>query len=491
MSDMSALTLRIDKPVYGGAGLARHQGQVIFTPFTLPSELVTAGVTYARTSFAEARLASVLEPSPARVKPPCPYFGVCGGCHYQHAGYEAQLAIKRTILAETLARARLMDLPEIVTHASEPFGYRNRIRLHLDAGTSALGYRERASHRLLSVEVCPIATSDLEQALSALRAICAQQQCGRVFSAVELSSNHDGSELLLALWLRPGTAVSQAQPLLQNLCEALQALVPTLRGAGVHAPEPRNELEPRARSQGGSRTSRSSRTRMPAAGGGKLGDVDSGPLEEEPGHLIAAWGTPAMTYKAGGFAYRVSLGAFFQVTRTLVDRLAALATAERSGKVAWDLYAGVGLFSCLLARQFEQVIAVEGAPASAGDLKQNLAAPHQAVRTGTGDFLRRQLSAFTSPTRKPGARSAPQPNTPARPDFVLIDPPRAGLGAEGSRILSEIGPPSITYVSCDPATLARDLRVFVESGYKLQQLHLIDLFPQTFHLEAVAMLSLV
>jgi 23S rRNA (uracil1939-C5)-methyltransferase len=461
-------TLRIEKAIYGGAGLARDSGKAVFVPLSLPGELVTVLVTSQKPSFAEAALERVLEPSVDRIAAPCPYFGACGGCQYQHARYPAQLAIKAAILEETLTRAHLASLPELVTHAGQPFGYRNRIRLHFDPVTSALAYRQRGGHRLIAVDRCPIAAPELEEALVSLAEIGAGQQCGSSFSQAELSVNHDGSELLLALWLREDAGKQQAGSKLSRLCEALKPRLPLLRGAGVYAPETAEPRDPSGRR--GRNSANVSAARRKQAG--QSGDRDN---PDSPAHL-ETWGTPWMMYKAAGFDYRVSLGAFFQVNRTLVDTLAQLATDGRSGALAWDLYAGVGLFSRSLADRFSQVVAVEGAPVSCADLRHNLASPHLAVCSGTLDFLRREALRTGAPERR-------------RPDFVLVDPPRAGLGEEVTRLLAQIGPPEVTYVSCDPATLSRDLHALVNSGYKLQQLHLIDLFPQTFHLETVATLS--
>jgi 23S rRNA (uracil1939-C5)-methyltransferase len=195
-----------------------------------------------------------------------------------------------------------------------------------------------------------------------------------------------------------------------------------------------------------------------------------------------------MTYQVAGVDYRVSLGAFFQVNRGLVGTLVELATHRRSGLLAWDLYAGVGLFSRVLASRFEQVVAVEAAPTAYQDLRANLGLPHQAICSGTLEFLRRE-AARPHAGKSRGSKPVFTPPRSVLPDFVLVDPPRAGLGEEAARLLSQIGPGEITYVSCDPATLSRDLRVLVNSGYKLNEIHLIDLFPQTFHLETVAMLS--
>ena len=476
------LRLRIEKQIYGGAGLARHEGKAIFTPYTLAEELVTATVTNNKTSFAEAMLEAVLEPSALRTTAPCPYFGACGGCHYQHANYQAQLSIKAAILTETLTRAKLSDLPRMETHAGPPLGYRNRIRLHIDPGSSRLAYRERSSHRLVDVSSCPIAAPELERAIDALQAICETKSAGRAFSQAELSVNHDGSQLLLALWARSHSGVplssSHVGRQLAEICELLKAAMPALCGAGVLAPTEPGDLP------GGPRDRRARTGQRSPSRAKHAAEV----AEDEPGSLTAAWGTPQMLYQVGGLAYLVSLGAFFQVNRPLVEHLVQLATGDRGGLLAWDLYAGVGLFSRVLAGTFAHVVAVEGASISFKDLQRNLTPPHRSIRSSTLEFLRREARRLSSGPGPHAIRS--EGPVPARPDFVLVDPPRAGLGEEVTRLLAQIRPPHITYVSCDPSTLSRDLRGLLDSGYKLQQLHLVDLFPQTFHLESLAMLSL-
>jgi 23S rRNA (uracil1939-C5)-methyltransferase len=192
----------------------------------------------------------------------------------------------------------------------------------------------------------------------------------------------------------------------------------------------------------------------------------------QPGRLIAQSGEPSLIYTTANHPYRVSLGSFFQVNRFLIDPLVELVTKEHSGSLAWDLYAGVGLFSAALASRFNQVVAVESGASSVRDLRHNLhGKQHRIIASSTLDFLRR--------ARKEGV-----------PDFVLVDPPRAGLGKDVTTLLAAVRPAHITYVSCDPATLSRDLKSLLDSGYRLTRMRMVDLFPQTFHLESVATLSL-
>ncbi|HZD76406.1 MAG TPA: 23S rRNA (uracil(1939)-C(5))-methyltransferase RlmD, partial [Acidobacteriaceae bacterium] len=165
------MKLRMEKAIYGGASLARIPadglpdlaGKAVFVPFALPGELVEATVANDRRSYVTAALDSVLEPSTSRIAPGCEYYARCGGCHYQHADYAAQLAMKRAILIETLERAHVAMPAEIRTLSAEPWAYRNRIRLHVMRHPQpALSYRETASHRDLPVTHCPVAAPILQ-----------------------------------------------------------------------------------------------------------------------------------------------------------------------------------------------------------------------------------------------------------------------------------------------------------------------------------------
>jgi 23S rRNA (uracil1939-C5)-methyltransferase len=425
------MKLHIEKAIYGGAGLARDEGKAIFVPFTLPGEVVEAHVVEDRTSYASAELDNVIEASPERTLPACPYFGECGGCHYQHANYATQVEIKVRILRETLERAHLTEIPAIRVLQGEPLGYRNRIRLHADRASSKLCYKRRGSHANLAVEECPIAAPVLDRALRAMQARAAEWRLGELFNEIELFTNAAPGAMLLTLWC--GLSKGAASDDLQRLWPQLVESMPQLAGAAV---------------------------------------VGSGRGKQQ-GAILAHAGERALMYEAAGREYRVSLGSFFQVNRFLIDGLVELVTAERSGTTVWDLYAGVGLFARALATRFDRVVAVESAASSVADLRHNLGGSHRVVAAGTLDFLRR-------------ARADRQ----TRPDFAVVDPPRAGLGKEVTAMLAEIRPRHITYVSCDPATLSRDLKSLLDSGYHLTNMQMVDLFPQTFHLESVAMLSL-
>ncbi len=435
------MRLRIEKAIYGGSGLARIgpsdlgreeaalAGKTVFTPLTLPGELVEAHITEDKRSFIHAEADAILEPSLLRTTPGCPYFGSCGGCSYQHAVSAHQLEMKAAILVETLERARLAKLPPVHTVSGESWRYRNRIRLHIQAEPFALCYRERRSHELLAVVECPIAAPLLEKALVTVTNGGKALGLASLCEEIEFFTNSDESALAISfITSRPATADHGR---LTMICESLKRQLPELTGASL------------VRTQG-----------------------------RQPGGVVQSWGEASLRYRACNTVYRVSGGAFFQVNRFLVEALAELVTGNRAGRVAWDLYAGVGLFARALTERFERVIAVEASPASIADLRQNLeGTSHRVVEATTLDFLRKQKTSSTPP------------------DLVVIDPPRAGLGSIITTLLSGIGPEEIVYVSCDPATLSRDLAALVESGYDLKTITMVDLFPQTFHLESVCVLT--
>jgi 23S rRNA (uracil1939-C5)-methyltransferase len=432
------MKLQIEKAVYGGAGLA-HQtegdgaGKAVFVPFTLPGELVEARLLEQKNAFGEASLIQILTASEDRVPPSCAHFGQCGGCHYQHAAYSAQVQMKSVILQETLERAGLMALPPIQTHIGEPWAYRNRTRLRIAElqTTLRVGYNRRGSNEFLAVHECPISAPLVWRAAEALLEVAAESPTTarllRGAVEVEFFTASDETNLQMTLLVR------KAQVGFAALCERMQELVPELAGAGV-------VLIPSAGPQ--------RRVRSPR------------PLEN--------WGADGLNYFAAGENYWVTRGGFFQVNCFLVDELVGIVIAGRRGTVAWDLYAGVGLFSRALAGAFSQVVAVE---AAANDLSVSFKGPgKRAIETTTVEFLR---SAVVQRER---------------PELIVMDPPRAGVGAEACALLARISSPEIVYVSCDPVTLARDLNALVTAGYNVAELHMVDMFPQTFHLETVVVL---
>ncbi len=198
---------------------------------------------------------------------------------------------------------------------------------------------------------------------------------------------------------------------------------------------------------------------------------------------LVAVGTSELTYQTKMAAYRVSAGAFFQTNRFLIDELINIVTRAYSGELALDLYAGVGLFSTALAGSIRHVVSVESSQTAVGDLKYNLALNAEVFHTTTDQYL-----AQCGDNGRAG-NGAVLPQLLHRPDLVVVDPPRGGLGDRVARLLTEVDAPRVTYVSCDPATLSRDLLPLKAAGYRVEEVHLVDLFPQTYHLETVLHLA--
>jgi 23S rRNA (uracil1939-C5)-methyltransferase len=199
---------------------------------------------------------------------------------------------------------------------------------------------------------------------------------------------------------------------------------------------------------------------------------DDAPIDPKS---MAQSGAKSIRYRTKNHEYQVSAGAFFQVNRYLIDELVSVVTGDARGDVALDLYAGVGLFSAELAQNFHHILGVEASQTSYGDLVQNVPANVKAVGARTEGYLRSDY------LRSGSVRKCP--------DLVVLDPPRTGAGKVVIRSLVELRAPRIRYVSCDPATLARDIAPLLAAGYHIEEAHLFDLFPETFHIESVLLLA--
>ena len=438
------MLLAIEKLVYGGDGLARlpadnkDRAKTVFLPFVLGGEKVEAILTEQKSSFARGKVESVIEPSPYRVAAGCPYFGSCGGCHYQYASYEHQLQIKEAILRENLRRIAKIELEvPIQIHAGEPWHYRNRSRLQVRTSPAFLtGYFRHGSHEMMSVEACPISSPLINHAISA---VWRSGRAGKVPEGVreiEFFANADDSQLLAEIYC--STEIRRAA--LRAWAEEFQADFPPVAGMVLFC----------------------------AGNNGR----------DLPEKFLSI-GDESLNYVVPGTTYRVSAGAFFQVNRFLVDDLIKTVTLEQKGDTALDLYAGVGLFSKALACDFKHIFSVESSQPAASDLSYNLPS-NAAVTQATAD----QFLGGSAKSRRSGTGTFIPPLLHA-PDLAVVDPPRSGLGENVARLLAKCGAPRIIYVSCDPATLARDLGVLLAEGYAIEQAHLFDLFPQTFHLETV------
>ena len=436
------MLISIEKLIYGGDSLARApagpdgRSMALFVPFVMPGERVEAEVRQEKAGFARATVTRLVESSEERVAPACPYFQHCGGCHYQHIPYKRQIEFKAQILRETFERVGKFELKEpIQLHRSPPWNYRNRARLQVrTAGGFALGYYRFGSREFLPVRECPISSPLINQAIAKLTEL-GGLECPPAIEELELFADGSDEHLLGWAFCQSDAGEKDLLPWAESVRQELPKVI------GLHF--------------------FSSRRRE-----------DESPISLKP---LAHSGAKTIRYRTAQGEYQVSAGAFFQVNRHLVDELVSVVTGNGEGEVALDLYAGVGLFSVPLARSFHHIFAVEASQTSVGDLRQNVPASVKVVGARTEDFLRSD-NLRSRLVRK-------------RPDSAVLDPPRAGVGKAVTRSLIELGVQRIRYVSCDPATLARDLAPLVASGYRIEEAHLFDLFPQTYHIESVMLLA--
>jgi 23S rRNA (uracil1939-C5)-methyltransferase len=379
------MEILIDKWVYGGEGLARVDGRVVLTPFVLPGEKARVEIQ----SGVHADLEEVLQPAPERAEPPCPLFRRCGGCHYQHAPYDFQLARKVEILREQLRRVGKIEYDGEIEVVSGPaLGYRNRVQVHVEGGK--LGYRAARSHDLVPLTGdCPVASPRLNQALAAMRERLTDPRFPNFVHSLELFTNETDLQV---------NVIESDRPVMKRFFEWCES-------------------------------------------------------------------KPEVEYVTTLGSFRVSPRSFFQVNRFLLEKLVETALGVSTGETALDLYAGVGLFALPMASRYASVTAVEAGSSAVRDLQYNAARAGVAIaaeQARVEDYLE---------------------HLETTPQFVLADPPRAGLGKNVVAQLNRLAPERITVVSCDPATLARDLAGL--TGYAITRVAMVDLFPQTFHLETV------
>jgi len=434
------MRVQIEKLVYGGEGLAHADGEAVFVPFVLPGEEVEIEAGERKKKFVRGRLTRVVTASPERVDAQCPHFGVCGGCDYQHISYEAQLHYKEQILRETLWRLGRIDWKGAITvHASPPWQYRNRAQWKIrplsgDRASpsvtepAAIGYFRAGSSTLCPVEVCPLLSPKLFATFEALRSALREGQLPETLREVEAFVDAEDRGVLLNISCT-------------SLPRAAETIATTLHE--------------------------------------RIEDVKSILIQDVRGERMSLHGPGFLQYKVAQNSFRVGHMSFFQVNRFLVEEMASVvAAAAGSGEVALDLYAGVGLFAMSLAKHFSRVEAVEANPASTRDLETNAGLSGKTI-AARNDSTEAFLAAWK---RKRGV---------ATPDVVIADPPRGGVEPDALTNLIEIAPQRIVYVSCDPSTLARDLAKLCAKAYALHELYLFDMFPQTYHIEAIARLDRV
>lgn len=413
MKHWETIEVLIEKIVPDGFGLAHAESLTIFVPLAAAGDRALVRIERKKGKIAFAEIVKLLESSPNRVAaPPCPHFGVCGGCDFQQLNYEAQLGAKVEIIRDCLRRIGKIDWREEIEIVRSPNEWSYRTRAQWKRDGKKLGYFERKSHRVCDVRVCPILTESLQQTLRAAKE----------------NQTLDFAEMKAAA---SGEMVSLNRSKTESNAD---------RDENFYAA---NKIEEEK-----NRTSASNRKSNAAA----------------------------ISLKIGKFDYKFSADVFFQVNHELLPEFVETAIGDRTGRLALDLFCGVGLFALPMAEKFGRVVGVEGSALSVDFAAAN------AVNAGLTN-----VGFEVSPVGKWLGENL---NRLATVDFVLLDPPRSGAERETIENLTKLKPAEIVYVSCNPATLARDLRALLGAGYEIKNLRAFDFFPQTHHVETIVHLFL-
>ncbi len=428
------VVLTVEQMAHGGGALGRLDGRVGLIDYAVPGEEVRAVIRRDKKDFFQGEAIEVLQAAPERVPPPCPYYGPCGGCQWQHIDYAAQLRFKQEIVEEQLRRIGGLDLAVLAAHSATPWEYRHSAAIALG---HAAGFRSRHTRWEIEIERCLIAHPAISRLMVDLNALIAQ---GKL-------ANFRGK-----LWVEVKVVHPEDQPE-----GAIQAV---LKGIAGVDPEGKPEME------------------AALAEIAALPNVWSLAFRRAKGATVPVKGPLRAPVLVAGRAYQLPAGSFFQTNLALLpkllDRISALAAPYRGGTIA-DLYCGVGLFGLWLARESPatSIVGIELDPLAI-----------EAAEATATEWGLTNCRFVARPAEKALGEIPPV-------DLVIVDPPRSGLEEKLLRSLIERGPRGFVYVSCEPATLARDLKILVEGGYAVRSVEMFDFFPQTYHVESLAFLEKV
>jgi len=439
-------TLDITGYTAEGMGVARLEGQVVFVPFTIQGERWKVRLEKVNRNVAWGRGVELISGSPERVEPDCPLYGRCGGCQFRHMTYAEELRAKGRRIADALERVGhvKLNLPPVLG-AEDPLRYRNKVQLPVSQGRQglAVGYYRPRSHDVLDAPDCPLQP----QAVTCLRGAFKNWMETHAIPAYDEGR---GEGLIRHLYVRTNSrgeslvcvvANGDKLPHGEELVEALRQAEPGLAGVVLN-----------------------------------VNTRDTNVILGDQYHTL--WGRDWLEEMLCQLTFRLSVPSFFQINRAQTERLysAALEFAGLTGaETVLDLYCGIGTISLALAQRAGRVIGAEIVPQAIRDAREN------ARRNGVAnsEFFCGDAGAVA---QRLGAEGI-------RPQVICVDPPRKGLAPEVPAILAAMGPKWIVYVSCDPATLARDVSRLSDLGYRPVKAQGVDLFPRTAHVETVVALT--
>ena len=441
------LQVSIETATIDGSGVARVDGQVVFVPGALPGERCSVRIAHVGRSAVFAQLLSVLTLSAHRVEPDCPYFPLCGGCALRHMDYEQELALKQTHVQSCLTRIGGQTISALpITGAAQTDGYRNKVQFPVQEqdGRPVAGFFSGKTHRVIPVRHCRI-QPDCADAIHGVVLAWMEQYHIRAYD----EQTHTG--YIRHIYIRFGTESGQILVCIVANCTQLPKKKQLV--AALLAAEP-------------------GITTIVFSPNTKKGNTVLG-TEFHP-----LYGDGTITDTLCGLQFRLSAPAFYQVNHAQAERLyeKAVQLAGLTGnETVLDLYCGTGTITLCLARHAKKAIGVEIVPQAIEDAKFN------AAQNGM------ENAEFFCMDAGQAAKMLADRRT--RPDVIVVDPPRKGVSADVIEAISAMAPQRVVYVSCDPATLARDLKLLTAAGYTLQTVEAFDLFPRCAHVETVVLLS--
>lgn len=436
--------LRVDRLSYGGRGVARLDGLDVFVDDAAPGDVVRARLTKMKRTYAEAALVAVEDASPVRVTPRCPHFGICGGCQWQHVDYRAQAEAKHAIVEESLQQlgglSRLPIRPIIAM--DEPWEFRNKMEFSFQPPDRVGLHRRGRWDQVVDLQACFLPTGRTVEILHAVREFARRHSLSCYDTRI-----HQG--FLRHLLVREGRATG----------EVMVALItapgpfPQARDLVDTLVQPHPEIA----------------SLIWAINPSRSDAIDVSDLQ-------VLHGRPFIYERLRGLTFKLGLLTFFQTNTVQAERMidvvhdfAALTGVER----VIDLYCGVGTFGLALAGRAAEVVGIEAVPAAVEAAREN------AALNGISNAVFHAAE----------AAHLDQVTAGMQPDVLVLDPPRAGAGARVMRRVGRLAPRRVVYISCNPTTLASDLRELRTWGYEVQAVQPVDLFPQTYHVECVVRLE--
>ena len=432
-----------------GSGVAKIDGYPIFVPYGLPGEKAKIKVTKLNKGYGFGRLMELYEESPDRAEPPCPIYKQCGGCQLQHLSYEGQLKAKEKMVRELMTRIGKLEEVNVlpVLGMDEPWNYRNKAQVpvgEMEGGLVA-GFYAKRSHEIIDMDECLIQFTENDEMVRLVKGICEkhgvkaynEKQHKGTLRHIMVRTGQVTGELMVVLVTR-----TPDMPNRRKIIEEIVEAVPNITSIIQNVNTKRTNVI--------------------------LGD-----------QTITLWGADVISDYIGDIKFEISPRSFYQVnpiqTKVLYDK--TLEYADLSGhETVIDAYCGIGTISLFLAKKAKKVYGVEIVPEAIEDARKNAA-----------------LNEITNVEFEVGEAETVIPNWYKQgitADTLVVDPPRKGCDENLLKTIAAMKPKKVVYVSCDPATLARDLRYLEDNGYKTVEVQPVDMFPQTMHVECVAKLVL-